>query len=231
MKNRHGTLEHRFLHSIMQLTSLVTETFVISILPIKMLHTKPYGTEWYGSLLCDTFRSSPQDDGQGERDKEVALTQIRVFNLWITCSVRNKLLWALQYANVSPRCRQRPISERQLSRVFVAVPRCADFVHFTGGTGRLSSCGLWMLQISTMANFETSLWTFEAFWLVQAINMTKRSAISRSWSKLTILSWVSRFFNCSHDKTPSLMVVSEISCWNEMFLCSIKTEMFTVAES
>ena len=178
MKNRHGTLEHRFLHSIMQLTSLVTETFVISILPIKMLHTKPYGTEWYGSLLCDTFRSSPQDDGQGERDKEVALTQIRVFNLWITCSVRNKLLWALQYANVSPRCRQRPISERQLSRVFVAVPRCADFVHFTGGTGRLSSCGLWMLQISNMANFETSLWTFEAFWLVQAINMTKRSAIA-----------------------------------------------------
>jgi len=102
MKNRHGTLEHRFLHSIMQLTSLVTETFVISILPIKILH---YGTEWYGSLLCDTFRRSPQDDGQGERDKEVALTQIRVFNLWITRSVRNKLLWALRYANVSPRCR------------------------------------------------------------------------------------------------------------------------------
>ena len=51
MKNRHGTLEHRFLHSIMQLTSLVTETFVISILPIKILHTKPYGTEWYGSLF------------------------------------------------------------------------------------------------------------------------------------------------------------------------------------
>ena len=35
----------------MQLTSLVTETFVISILPIKILHTKPYGTEWYGSLV------------------------------------------------------------------------------------------------------------------------------------------------------------------------------------
>ena len=37
---------------------------------------KPCGTAWYRSLLCD---SSPQDDGQGERDKEVALTQIRVF--------------------------------------------------------------------------------------------------------------------------------------------------------
>ena len=28
-----------------------------------------------------------------------------VFNLWITRSVRNKLLWALRYANVSLRCR------------------------------------------------------------------------------------------------------------------------------
>lgn len=64
----------------MQLTSLVTETFVISILPVKILHSKPYGTAWYGSLLCDTFWSSPQDDAQGGRDKEVALTQIRVFN-------------------------------------------------------------------------------------------------------------------------------------------------------
>ena len=63
----------------MQHTSLVTEPFVISILPIEILHIKPCGTAWYGSLLCDTFRSSPQDDGQGERDKEVALTQIRVF--------------------------------------------------------------------------------------------------------------------------------------------------------
>ena len=53
---------------------------------------------------------------------------------------------------------------------------------------KLSSCGLWMFQISTMANFETvSLWAFEAFWLVQAI-MTERSAIVLrlpSWSKLT----------------------------------------------
>ena len=116
------------------------------------------GPNGMGVFCAIHSRSSPQDDDQGERDKEVALTQIRVFNLWITCSVRKKLLWALQYANVSPRCRQRPISERQLSRVFVAVPRCADFVHFTGGTGRLSSCGLWMFQISTMANFQTGVY-------------------------------------------------------------------------
>ena len=39
-----------------------------------------------------------------------------------------------------------------------------------------------------------------------------------------ILPWVSRFFNSSHNKTPNLMVFSEISFWNEMFLCSIKTD-------
>ena len=57
------------------------------------------------------------------------------------------------------------------------------------------------------------------------VNMTKRSAIALrlpSWSKLKI------FFIFSHDKTPSLMVFREISFWNEMFLCSIKLEMFTV---
>ena len=53
----------------------------------------------------------------------------------------------------------------------------------------------------------------------------------RSWPKLTILPWVSRCFNFSLDKTPNLMVFSEMSFWNEIFLCSIKTEMFTVAES
>ena len=57
--------------------------------------------------------------------------------------------------------------------------------------------------------------------------MTKRSAIALwlpSWSKLTILPWVSHFFNLSHDKTPNLMVYSEISFWNELFLCSIKKD-------
>ena len=72
------------------------------------------------------------------------------FNLWITRSVRKKLLWALRYANVHSdvdifrnsvgSARKRPISKRQLSLI-VPVPRCADFVHFTGVTGRLSSCG------------------------------------------------------------------------------------------
>ena len=57
------------------------------------------------------------------------------------------------------------------------------------------------------------------------------STPKRSWSKLTILPWVSRCFNFSHDKTPNLIVLSEISFWNEMFFCSIKPEMFTVAES
>ena len=52
-----------------------------------------------------------------------------------------------------------------------------------------------------------------------------------SWSKLSILPWDSRFFNFSHDKTLNLMAFSEISFWNEMFLRSVKTEMFTVAES
>ena len=32
------------------------------------------------------------------------------------------------------------------------------------------------------------------------------------------------FFNFPHDKTPNLMVFSEISFWNEMFLCSIKKD-------
>ena len=52
-----------------------------------------------------------------------------------------------------------------------------------------------------------------------------------SWHKLTILPWVSRCFNFSHDKTPNLMVFSEISFWNKMFLCSTKTGMFVNAEN
>ena len=57
------------------------------------------------------------------------------------------------------------------------------------------------------------------------------STPKRSWSKLTIRPWVSGCFNFSHDKTPNLMVFSEISFCSDMFLCSIKTEMFTAAES
>ena len=39
-----------------------------------------------------------------------------------------------------------------------SIPRYADFVHFTGVTGRLSLCGLWMFQINTMANSETEVY-------------------------------------------------------------------------
>ena len=50
---------------------------------------------------------------------------------------------------------------------------------------KLASCGLWMFEISTMPNFKTKvLWIFEALWLMQAINMTKRSAISLRLPKL-----------------------------------------------
>ena len=42
-----------------------------------------------------------------------------------------------------------------------------------------------MFEISTMANFETKvLWIFEAFWVMQAINMTEISAIALRLPKL-----------------------------------------------
>ena len=53
--------------------------------------------------------------------------------------------------------RKRPISKRQLSWV-VLVRQCADFFHFAGVTGRLSSCGLRMFQISNMTNYETEVY-------------------------------------------------------------------------
>ena len=45
---------------------------------------------------------------------------------------------------------------------------------------------------------------------------------------LSILPWVSRFFNFSHDKTPNFMDFKEISFWNYMNVSSV--EMFTAAE-
>ena len=144
--------------------------------------------------------------------------------------------------------------------------------HFTGVTGRSSSCRLWMFQISTMASLlasspvslaqiarsrearfacpnrracsQATLWPtlrpkFMNFWSFLTRPGDKHdenisncsSTPKRSWPKLTILPWVSRCFNFSLDKTPNLMVFSEMSFWNEIFLCSITTEMFTVAES
>ena len=88
--------------------------------------------------------------------------------------------------------------------------------------------------ISSMANLETEVYELliKAFLLIQAINMTKRLLFnSPSWSRLTILPLVSQFLNFSHNRTPNPIAFREMSFWNEMFLCWIKTEMFTVAES
>ena len=129
--------------------------------------------------------------------------------------------------------RKRPISKRQLLYI-VPVLRCADFVHFTGLTGRLSSCGLFKLELRpTLRQKFMNFWSF----LTRPGNKHDAKKINncpstpkRSWSKLTILPWFSRCFNFSHDKTPNLMIFSELSFWNEMFLCSIKTEMFTESQ-
>ena len=86
--------------------------------------------------------------------------------------------------------------------------------------------------------FKLALWPtlrqkFMNFWsfLTRPGDKHDEKISNCSSTKLTILPWVSRFFNFSLDKTPNLMVFSEISFWNEVFHCSIKTEMFTVAES
>ena len=129
--------------------------------------------------------------------------------------------------------RKRPISKRQLLYI-VPVLRCADFVHFTGLTGRLSSCGLFKLELRpTLRQKFMNFWSF----LTRPGNKHDAKKINncsstpkRSWSKLTILPWFSRCFNFSHDKTPNLMIFSELSFWNEMFLFSIKTEMFTESQ-
>ena len=106
---------------------------------------------------------------------------------------------------------------------------------FTGVTGPPSSWWLWLFQISAVANFEAeaSLRSFEAFWpgdkhdekISNCSSTPKLVQTLDSVASLTILPH-------SHDRsTSNLMVFSEISFWNEMFLYSIKTEMFTVAES
>ena len=87
-------------------------------------------------------------------------------NLWITRSIRNKLLWALWYANVSLRCRHLSWIIRlhtkgpnvKMTTVVGPISRCADFVYFIGVTGPRSSCGLWMFQFRAMANFETEVY-------------------------------------------------------------------------
>ena len=90
--------------------------------------------------------------------------------------------------------------------------------------------------------FKLALWPtlrqkfmkFSSFWLVQSINMTKRSTIYCSSNPKLVQAPAHHsamslkiFLLFSRHATPNLMVFSEISFWNEMFLCSIKTEMFT----
>ena len=107
-----------------------------------------------------------------------------LFNLWIMRSVRNKLLWALRYANVSLGCRPTPFVISRLRKkapdikTTTVVGRsfpsrdqevlsvhcvqsfwCYDFVPWTLPWGdKLSSCGLWTFQISTITNFGTDIY-------------------------------------------------------------------------
>jgi len=157
---------------------------------------------------------------------------LAVFNLWITRSVRNKLLWALRYANVLFRCRRlsHESARCQSDNCRTSFPFHDVLILYISG----SSCWLWLFQISTMANFEAeaSLRSFEAFWPgdkhdEKISNCSSTPKLVQTHDSAVSLTTLTH----SHDKTPNLMVYSEISFWNEMFLCSIKTEMFTVAES
>ena len=163
---------------------------------------------------------------------------LAVFKLWITRSVRNKLLWAPRYANVLLECRHLSHESARCQngncRRSFPFHDVLILYTFTGVTGPRSSCWLWLFQISTMANFEAeaSLRSFEALWpgdkhdeKISNCSSTPKLVQTRdSIVSFTILPH-------SHGRTPNLMVFSEISFWNKMFLYSIKTEMFTVAES
>ena len=78
-----------------------------------------------------------------------------------------------------------------------------------------------MFQISTMANFKQNFLDFWSFITRPRDNDEAGPHVVQAHD----------FFNFSHDNTPTLMVFREISFWNEMFLCSLTTEMFTVAVS
>ena len=105
------------------------------------------------------------------------------FNLRITRSARNKLLWALRYANVSLGCRhrselvgsarKRPISiYDNCRRSIVPIPRALYpellmllffIFHRTISCLHVSGLALWHYG----KLWDRSLWTFEAFWLVR----------------------------------------------------------------
>ena len=83
--------------------------------------------------------------------------------------------------------------------------------------------------------WDWSLWTCWSFLFRQGDKHDKKIGNCYSTPKLvqahdSALS-LTIFFNFSHDKTLNLIVFGEISFSNVMFLCSIKTEMFTGAES
>ena len=61
--------------------------------------------------------------------------------------------------------------------------------------------------------------------------MMKRSAIAPQLQAHDSTVSGTIFFISSHNKTPNLMVFRELSFWSEIFLCWMKTEMSTVAES
>ena len=173
-----------------------------------------------------------------------------IFNLWIACSVRYKLLWALRYANVSLRWRHHSLISRLrrkvpdtkmttvvdwllpfrdqevLSMHCVQSFWCYDFVPYHGEISSLH-VDFEHFKLALLPTLRQMFTNFQSFLTCQVINMMKRSAIAlrlSSWFTLAILPWFSRFFNFSRDKTPNLMVFSEISFLNGMFLCSIKWE-------
>ena len=84
-----------------------------------------------------------------------------------------------------------------------------------------------MFQISTMANFKQNFLDFWSFFTRPRDNDEAGPHVVQAHDSAVSLT----IFNFSHDNTPTLMVFREISFWNEMFLCLIKTEMFTFAES
>ena len=64
-----------------------------------------------------------------------------VFNLWITCSVRNKLLWALRWANVSLGC-------RHLSAIIRLRTKAPDIKTCTFHWSRRTIALMWTLNVS-----------------------------------------------------------------------------------
>ena len=92
-------------------------------------------------------------------------------------------------------------------------------------------CRLWMFEISAMANFETGVTNFWSFLTRPGDKHDKKisNCIALqlpSCSKVTILAIFQPFSR--QDSQSHWFVVKLMSFRNEMFLCPIKTEIFTV---